>query len=198
MNIQHQEWQDWIRRAAEQEFLKIRDLRRYLHKHPELSFKEFETSRYLKERLHEAGIPFSDGWVKTGILANIEGNANGKTVALRGDMDALPIMEENKKDYASVNAGVMHACGHDVHSACLFGAGLILNSLKEKLPGNVQLVFQPGEEKNPGGASLMLEEGVFNRQNPSSILAQHVFPYIPAGKVGFKAGRYMALVMKYT
>lgn len=192
MSITETEWINLIRQSADEQFNKIRDVRRHLHKHPELSFQEYQTSAFIKSCLSEAGIEFSDGWVKTGILATIHGSKNHKTLALRGDMDALPIAEKNNTEYASVNAGIMHACGHDVHTACLLGAGLILKALKEKLPGNVQLVFQPGEERNPGGASLMLEEGVFGQQVPSAIMAQHVFPSLPAGKVGFKPGRYMA------
>lgn len=167
-------------------------IRQHLHQHPELSFEEFQTSEFLKNQLKNAGISFVDGWVKTGILATVDGFESGKTVALRGDMDALPIQEENQVSYASVNSNVMHACGHDVHSACLIGAGLILQRLKDYFKGTVQLVFQPGEEKLPGGAKLMLEAGLFEKQAPEAMFALHVFPQLPAGHLGFRSGMYMA------
>jgi amidohydrolase len=167
-------------------------IRRHIHQHPELSFEEFQTSTFLKGKLKDAGISFVDGWVKTGILATIDGADLGKTVALRGDMDALPIQEDSNVSYASVYANVMHACGHDVHSACLIGAGLILQRLKDQFKGTVQLVFQPGEEKLPGGAKLMLEAGLFEKQAPDAIFALHVFPQLPAGHLGFRSGMYMA------
>ncbi len=167
-------------------------IRQHLHQHPELSFEEFQTSEFLKKQLKNAGISFVDGWVKTGILATVDGFESGKTVALRGDMDALPIQEESQVSYASVNSNVMHACGHDVHSACLIGAGLILQRLKDHFKGTVQLVFQPGEEKLPGGAKLMLEAGLFKKQAPEAMFALHVFPQLPAGHLGFRSGMYMA------
>ncbi len=167
-------------------------VRRHIHQHPELSFEEFQTSNFLKKKLSESGISFTDGWVKTGILAEISGNTVGKTVALRGDMDALPIQEESNSDYTSVVPLVMHACGHDVHSACLLGAGLILQRIKPELNGKVLLVFQPGEEVLPGGAKLMMEAGIFENNEPDAIFALHVFPQLPAGHLGFRSGMYMA------
>jgi len=190
MNMQ--EWADSIRRKTDELFEKIRSVRRHIHQHPELSFEEFNTSAFFKNELNVSGIPFSEDWVKTGILAEIQGALPGKTIALRGDIDALPISEISERVYASVNPGIMHACGHDVHSSCLLGAGMILNSLKAELPGSVQLIFQPGEEKLPGGARLMLDAGIFEKKAPSAIIAQHVFPSLVAGKVGFRAGQYMA------
>lgn len=187
-----EDWASRIKEETESLFDQIRVVRRHLHQHPELSFVETQTSAYLKDQLHTAAIPFSEGWVTTGILGEIKGNLPGKTIALRGDMDALPIQEISETEYASINAGIMHACGHDVHSSCVLGAGLILNKLKQDLPGNVQLLFQPGEEVLPGGAKLMLEAGVFDERAPVSLIAQHVFPSMVAGKVGFRAGQYMA------
>jgi amidohydrolase len=167
-------------------------VRRHIHQHPELSFEEVQTSAFLKDKLSEAGISFSDGWVKTGILAVISGTSQGKTVALRGDMDALPIQEESQEPYASRVPSVMHACGHDVHSTCLLGAGMILQKISSELKGNVQLVFQPGEEKLPGGAKLMMEAGIFQNQQPDAMFALHVFPQMQVGHLGFRSGMYMA------
>ena len=174
-------------------FEDIRNIRRHIHANPELSFQEFETSLYICEQLELFGIPYKNGFVKTGILAKIEGkNAIKKTIALRADMDALPITEANDVEYKSKNEGVMHACGHDVHSSSLLGAARILNEIKDLWEGTILCVFQPGEEKIPGGASLMLKEGIFNEDIPKGIMGQHVFPDLEAGKVGFKSGQYMA------
>lgn len=169
------------------------EIRRHLHAHPELSFEEYATSDYIASKLREYAIPFKQGIVKTGIVALIEGrNPNKKIIALRADMDALPIIEENKVEYKSQNNGVMHACGHDVHSASLLAAAKILNELKNDFEGTVKLIFQPGEEKLPGGASLMIKEGVLENPFPQSIFGQHVFPSMEVGKVGFRSGMYMA------
>ena len=168
-------------------------IRRHLHAHPELSFHEYNTSDFIASKLKEYGIPFQQGMVKTGIVALIEGkNPTKKITALRGDMDALPIIETNTCDYRSQNEGVMHACGHDVHSASLLVAAKILNELKDEFEGTVKLIFQPGEEKLPGGASLMIAEGVLENPKPQIIFAQHVFPGMETGKVGFRSGMYMA------
>lgn len=169
------------------------EIRRHLHAHPELSFEEFATSDYIVSRLKALGIPCTQGIVKTGIVALIEGkNPTKKIVALRGDMDALPITEANNVEYKSQNNGVMHACGHDVHTASLLGTAKILNELKDLFEGTVKLIFQPGEEKLPGGASLMIKEGVLENPKPDSIFGQHVFPSMEVGKVGFRNGMYMA------
>ena len=181
-----------IQEEAQRLFPAIREIRRHIHQHPELSFEEFQTSAFLKTKLAETGIEFTGGWVETGIRAVLTGKTAGKTLALRGDMDALPILENSNTLYASVNAGIMHACGHDVHSACVLGAGMILHAIREQWNGEVVLLFQPGEEKLPGGARLMLKEGVFDDKIPAAVLAQHVFPSLPAGKVGFRGGKYMA------
>lgn len=190
MNLTKEEWKSAIQQAAAKHFETIKSIRRHIHQHPELSFEEEKTSEFIKSQLRKHGISFSENWVKTGILAEIKGKSN-QIVALRADMDALPIQEENKCTYSSVNKGIMHACGHDVHSASMLGAAIILQELKEALPVTVQFVFQPGEEKLPGGAKLMLEADIF-KVKPQAILAQHVYPSLPAGKVGFKAGQYMA------
>ncbi len=168
-------------------------IRRHLHQHPELSFQEHNTSAYIKKQLEEIGIPFTGGYVETGILAKIEGhNPQKRIIALRADMDALPIVEENQIEYHSQNPGVMHACGHDVHTACLLGAAKILHQLRNDFEGTVLLVFQPAEEKLPGGAKLMLEQGIFATLKPDLIIGQHVMPGLKVGKVGFRSGMYMA------
>jgi amidohydrolase len=167
-------------------------IRQYLHAHPELSYKEFETSKFIQAKLAEWGIPFVT-MATTGVVGIIEGKNPGKrVVALRGDMDALPILEENEVAYKSQNPGVMHACGHDVHTTCLLGAAKILNSLKNEWEGTVKLIFQPGEEKNPGGASLMIKEGVLANPAPQGIIALHVHPGLQTGKLSFRKGRVMA------
>ncbi|MBL7924478.1 MAG: amidohydrolase [Bacteroidia bacterium] len=182
-----------IRKIAESQHQEIVGIRRHLHMHPELSFHEYNTSAYVAGKLKEMGIPFRDKVAGTGLVGIIEGKNPGKnTVALRADMDALPITEINDVPYRSQNTGVMHACGHDAHTSSLLGAASILMQLKDRFEGTVKLIFQPGEEKLPGGASLMIKEGVLENPAPSSILGQHVMPLIPAGKVGFRSGIYMA------
>lgn len=168
-------------------------IRQHLHQNPELSFKEYNTSVYIQKKLTEFNIEFTSGIVETGIVALIKGkNPNSKTIALRADIDALPITEENTIPYKSLNNGVMHACGHDVHTASLLGAAKILSELNDNFEGTIKLIFQPGEEKLPGGASLMIKEGVLKNPSPQAIIGQHVFPDLPAGKVGFRPGMYMA------
>jgi len=182
-----------IKELAEELYPEIVRIRRHIHQHPELSYQEFETSRFVKEILDENDIPYKDGFVKTGILARIEGKQKGgKVIALRADLDALPITEETGLGFASANPGVMHACGHDAHTASLLGAVMVLNKLKDQFDGTVLFVFQPAEERAPGGAIGMLEEGVFSDIEPDLILGQHVMPGMPAGTVGFKSGKYMA------
>lgn len=168
-------------------------IRRELHMNPELSFQEFITSDFLLGKLAEYGIPFKEGYVKTGIVARIEGRNPGKrTIAIRADMDALPIEEINQFPFKSKNTGVMHACGHDVHMTCVLGAANILKQINDKFEGTVLILFQPGEELLPGGARLMMEEGALNNPSPDAVLALHVQPDIKAGYVGFKPGKYMA------
>ena len=167
--------------------------RRHLHKNPELSFHEFNTQKFVEAKLNEYGIKNIQRMANTGVVALVEGkNPSKKIIALRGDMDALPIKETNNVEYKSVNEGVMHACGHDVHTSSLLGVARILNEVKEDFEGTIKFIFQPGEEKLPGGASLMIKEGVLENPKPSSVIGQHVMPQINAGKVGFRKGLYMA------
>jgi amidohydrolase len=166
--------------------------RHYLHANPELSYQEFETQKYVLAQLNALGIE-AKSIANTGLVAHIEGkNPSKKVVALRADMDALPIVEANNVPYKSTKPGVMHACGHDVHTSSLLGTAQILNSLKEEFEGTIKLVFQPAEEKAPGGASIMIKEGVLQNPSPNSMLGQHVAPNVPVGKIGFRPGMYMA------
>ena len=182
-----------IKQLSEQYFQEIVEIRRHLHQHPELSFQEFETSKFIQQTLTDWGIEFKSGYVNTGIVALVKGkNPEKKIIALRADIDALPIQEENDLPFSSQNKGVMHACGHDVHTASLLGAIKILNELKNEFEGTVKCIFQPAEEVLPGGASLMIKEGVLENPKPMHIFGQHVYPELEAGKVGFKKGQYMA------
>ena len=166
--------------------------RRHLHANPELSYQEFNTVKYVDEQLKAFGIA-TKSLATTGLVAEIKGkNPNKKTVALRADMDALPIQEANKVSYKSKNEGVMHACGHDVHTSSLLGTAKILNEIKDQFEGTIRFLFQPGEEKNPGGASYMIRDGALENPKPASIIGQHVFPLLPTGKIGLKEGMYMA------
>jgi amidohydrolase len=184
---------DKIKELAKDYKAEIIANRRHLHAHPELSFQEYQTVAFVEEKLKSFGITRIEKKADTGIVALIEGNNPGnKTVALRGDMDALPIFEQNEVPYKSTNPGVMHACGHDVHTASLLGASKILNNIKNQFEGTVKLIFQPGEELIPGGASLMIKDKALENPRPSGILGQHVMPLIPVGKVGFRKGMYMA------
>ncbi len=167
-------------------------IRQHLHAHPELSYQEFETSKFIQEKLAGWNIPY-EVMATTGVVGLIEGkNPSSKIIALRGDMDALPIKEVNEVPYKSQNEGVMHACGHDVHTTCLLGAARILNDTKEEWEGTVKLIFQPGEEKNPGGASYMIAEGVLENPAPQQIFALHVHPGLEAGEFSFRGGMVMA------
>jgi amidohydrolase len=177
--------------SAEDKKEELVAIRRHLHAHPELSYHEEETAAYISKKLDEMGISHVGKVGGNGIVASI-GKPGGKVVALRGDMDALPILEENDVPYASKNKGVMHACGHDVHTTCLLGAASVLKSMELELNGLVQLIFQPAEEKIPGGASLMIKEGVLKNPDIQMIFGQHVFPDMEVGHVGFKGGMYMA------
>lgn len=180
-----------FRTAAKEIADDVVQARRTLHADPELSFQEERTSAFVQQWLKAEGIPYTTGHAGTGVIGVIEGNGN-KEVALRADLDALPIQEENTVDYRSKNEGVMHACGHDVHTSSLLGCARVLNQFKEHLPGKVKLIFQPGEEKIPGGAKKLLEEGAFGETFPSAIFGQHVSPDMQAGKIGFRSGMYMA------
>jgi len=166
--------------------------RRHLHQNPELSFEEYETAAFVKSELDNLGIPYIP-MANTGVVAQITGEKpSDRVVALRADMDALPITEVSGREYGSKREGVMHACGHDVHTSSLLGTARILQSLKADFGGTIKLIFQPGEERLPGGASLMIKEGVLQNPAPQAVIGQHVMPAIPAGKVGFRAGKYMA------
>jgi amidohydrolase len=168
------------------------DNRRHLHAHPELSFQEWSTCAFVKAHLEEMDIPW-EPMAGTGIVATLKGRLpSDRVVALRADMDALPILEKNEAAYASRHKGVMHACGHDAHTASLMGTARILQAIAARFGGTVRLIFQPGEEKLPGGASLMIREGVLENPRPSAILGQHVMPSIPAGKIGIRKGRLWA------
>ena len=164
--------------------------RHHLHAHPELSFEEEKTSLYIQEVLKKYNINFTSGWAKTGVVATI---GNGpKVVALRADIDALPIKEDSSRSYVSKNEGVMHACGHDVHTASLLGAAMILKEIESELDITVKCIFQPGEEKLPGGASILLREGVLKNPDVEVIIGQHVHPDLEVGKVGICPGPFMA------
>lgn len=167
--------------------------RRHFHAMPELSKQEYKTAAFVSKQLQEIGIHVTEGIAGTGIVGIIEGKKDCSSVlALRADMDALPIQEENRVEYKSAVPGVMHACGHDVHMASLLGTAKILHTLRNEWSGSVKLIFQPSEERYPGGASMMIQEGVLHDPKPDSIFAQHVFPGLPAGKIGVRSGRYMA------
>jgi amidohydrolase len=165
--------------------------RRYLHANPELSYQEFNTATFVATQLKSFGLePVI--MANTGLVALIQGKPGKNTIALRADMDALPIEEKNDVPYKSTKPGIMHACGHDVHTASLLGTAKILSQLAHEFEGTVKLIFQPGEEKNPGGASYMIKEGALQNPTPASIIGQHVMPLVPVGKVGFREGMYMA------
>ncbi len=181
-----------IQKKSEEIFPKIVENRRFLHENPELAFEEFQTSEFVQKQLDLLGIPYQKGIAKTGVVGIIEGKKPGKVIALRADMDALPICESNNVDYKSKNDGKMHACGHDAHTASLLGTAEILNEIKEHLQGTIKLIFQPSEEKTPGGASVMIKEGVLKNPDVHSIFGQHVSPNIPTGKIGVRSGMYMA------
>ena len=182
-----------IKRLSEDYSGQVIESRRHLHANPELSYQEYNTAKFVAAQLRSFGVNVVEGIATTGLLAEIRGkNPEKKSIALRADMDALPITETNDVPYKSQVPGVMHACGHDVHTASLLGTGRILNSVKDEFEGTVRLLFQPGEEKDPGGASYMIRGGALNNPQPSGIIGQHVFPLLPVGKVGFREGMYMA------
>ena len=181
-----------IKSLAKQHQAENVSIRRHLHANPELSYQEFETSKYVQAQLKAIGIPFTI-IATTGVLGIIEGkNPSKRIIALRADMDALPIIEENKVDYISTKEGVMHACGHDVHTTILLGAAKILWTLREEFEGTIKLLFQPGEEKNPGGASYMIRDGALKNPVPAGIVGLHVHPGLNHGKLSFRKGRVMA------
>jgi len=182
-----------IKQAAESVYPDLIRIRRHIHAHPELSYQEYETMNFVAAELDKLNVPYVKGVADTGLVALIEGkNPQKKCIALRADMDALPILETNDIDYKSKHEGVMHACGHDVHTTCLLGAAKILVQQKESFEGTIKLIFQPGEEKSPGGASLMIAAGALEHPRPEAIFGLHVYPQLPAGTVGFRSGQYMA------
>lgn len=182
-----------IQQRSEQILDEVIAIRRHIHQHPELSFQEFETSKFVQQKLDEWGISYQNGIVETGIVGLIKAdNPTNKCIALRADLDALPIKEQNDTSYTSSNEGVMHACGHDVHTAMLLGAAKIIQENRSELHCDVKLIFQPGEEKLPGGASLMIKAGVLENPKVDEIYALHVFPEMEVGKIGLRSGMYMA------
>ena len=184
--------QDQIKQLAKKYAPDFIAVRHHLHAHPELSYQEFETSKFVQGKLSSFGIPF-EVKATTGVVGLIKGkNPGKKIIALRADMDALPIKEENNIDYKSKNDGVMHACGHDAHTTILLGASKILNELKDNWEGTVKLIFQPGEERNPGGASILIKEGVLENPKPQAIFGLHVHPGLQIGKLSFRNGKVMA------
>lgn len=184
---------DHVKHLSKHYLNEVISFRRHLHQYPELSFEEHKTSEYVCAVLDKYSISYIKGIVKTGIVATIKGrNPEKKTILLRADLDALPIEEKNDVPYKSKNTGVMHACGHDVHTASVLGTAIILNQLKDDFEGTVKIMFQPGEEVLPGGSSLMIKEGVLNNPKVDVAIAQHVFPSMETGKVGFRQGMYMA------
>src|SRR5215212_3904111 len=184
--------QQKIKELAKQYAPQFIEVRHHLHAHPELSYQEFETSKFVQQKLSEYNIPF-EVKATTGVIGLIEGKTPGsRIVALRADMDALPINEQNDVPYKSTKKGLMHACGHDVHTSCLLGAAKILSQTKNEWEGTVKLIFQPGEEKNPGGASLLIKEDVLENPKPQGIFALHVNPQLEVGRLSFRPGKVMA------
>lgn len=180
-----------IKQEVQNSLEEVISIRQHLHKNPELSFQEFNTSVFIQEKLKAWQIPFTAGFVETGIVVELISGQSDKKLALRADIDALPIQENSDKPYCSQNAKIMHACGHDAHTASLLGALYILNANKNLWEGKITAIFQPGEEVLPGGAKLMLDAGALN-SNPDYIIGQHVYPDLESGKVGFRGGQYMA------
>ncbi|QQL48747.1 M20 metallopeptidase family protein [Mucilaginibacter ginkgonis] len=181
-----------IQQHAENIYNDVVSNRRHLHANPELSFNEVQTSAFVASKLDELGIPY-ERMADNGLVGLIKGSKpSDNVVALRADMDALPIIEANEVEYKSKNHGVMHACGHDAHTSSLLGTATILSKMKDDFGGTVKLIFQPAEEKLPGGANLMIQQGVLENPKPQAVIGQHVMPFIDAGKVGFRAGKYMA------
>lgn len=188
-----QQLKEKIKQLSEKYYQEVVSVRRYLHTIPEIGFEEFKTSGYIIGKLREYRIPYQMCVANTGIVATIHGkNSNKKTIALRADMDALPINEANEIPFKSKREGFMHACGHDVHMSCLLGAARILSELKNEFEGTIKLFFQPSEEKFPGGALAMIDEGVMENPKVENVFGQHVLPQLEVGKIGLKPGKYMA------
>jgi amidohydrolase len=187
--------EEFIKSKSVELFEKVKGYREYMHQHPELSFQEEKTMEFVANSLTNLNIPFKKGIGGTGVVGFIKGNHHSdqmECIGLRADLDALPIQEENEVSYKSQVTGVMHACGHDVHTSILMGVAEIINEIKDEIPFPVKLIFQPGEEKNPGGATYMIRDGVLENPVVKELYALHVFPDMPVGKVGFREGIYMA------
>ena len=181
-----------IRKQASSQLKQIVELRRFLHQHPELSFCEKKTATRIAQELKSIGIPVYTGVGGTGVIGIINEDSGGPVIGIRAELDALPIQELTQLDYSSSNANVMHACGHDVHMANLVSAAKILWIFRKEIKGKVVLVFQPGEELLPGGAISIIESDIFKKNRPQLMLGAHILPEMEAGKVGFRAGPYMA------
>ncbi len=182
-----------IQELAAEYHQEVVEMRRHIHRNPELAFEEYKTAKYVSKKLSEYNIEHKTGIAKTGIVGLIKGkNPDSYVVGLRADMDALPIKEANTHEFISENKGKMHACGHDAHTASLLGTAKILNKLKDRFEGTVKLIFQPSEEQFPGGAKVMIEEGVLDNPKVNMMIGQHVYPQLDAGQVGMKSGNYMA------
>lgn len=182
-----------IHQLAKDVLPEVINWRRRFHAFPELAFEEVETAKFISEQLTKMGIAHKMGVAKTGIVGMIEGKRpDSKVIALRSDMDALPINELHDHEYSSQRNGIMHACGHDAHMACLLGAAAILNEIRDEFEGSIKLIFQPSEEKYPGGASVMIKEGVLENPTVERMFGQHVLPELESGKIGMKPGKYMA------
>ena len=185
-----------VREAARRIYPEVAALRRHLHQHPELSYQEFQTTAFIKEYLAKIGIEAEPPLMETGVVALLRGEGaitgERRTIALRADIDALPLQEENQHDFSSTVDRCMHACGHDMHTAMLLGAAIVLNDMKSELKGDVLLIFQPAEEKAPGGARPLIEAGLLEKYQPSAIFAQHCFPSVNRGSIAMCKGSFMA------
>lgn len=181
-----------IKSLADAVFDRVVELRRQIHRRPELAFEEVETAKLVAETLNRLGMEVETGVAKTGVVAILRGGLPGPITALRADMDALPIEEENTFDFASEVPGTMHACGHDAHTSSLLGTAMILSSIKDQLAGTVRFMFQPSEERIPGGAKVMIEAGALGEA--SSVFGQHVTPRLETGTIGIRPGPYMSSV----
>jgi amidohydrolase len=182
-----------IKALAEKYYPRVLEIRRQLHANPELSWEEYATSALVAAELNNLGMEVHTGISKTGVIGILKGvNPESRCIALRADMDALPIKELNNVSYCSRNEGVMHACGHDVHTSNLLGAAMILAEMKDRLNGTIKFIFQPSEEKIPSGAESMIKDGVLDNPKPDMIFGLHVSPELEAGTLGFRAGKFMA------
>jgi amidohydrolase len=184
--------QNIIKAKTKELFHDVVSYRRHIHQYPELSFQEFETAKFITKILQENNIAVDKSFGENSVIGIIEGKNEGASIALRADIDALPIIENNEVDYVSKNIGIMHACGHDAHAASLIGTAIILNNLKDYINGRIILVFQPAEEKNPGGAKTLIDRGLLEKYNISKIIAQHVTPEVQTGHFCFGSGYLMA------